>query len=177
MSEVLIVSKERWISLAERVVPLLLTVGVPVAGGIWAVYVYTKNERDVVTKQTFEQGSQTRARLIELQKPFIEEQFSTYKVFTGVIGDLLVYTGDRPTWDARMFRYWQLHWGDVALVEDDAVHQAKLNFGGALKQYMAAGDDISYQKLQDASVVLTIAMRRGIQSSWIGELGVKIERP
>jgi hypothetical protein len=162
---------ERWLRLAERIAPLLLTLLVPVAGGVWAVYVYLQSQSDLAAKQAQEQLAQTRTRLVELQRPFIEQQFKTFKEFTSLVGDLLVYTGDRPRWDERMHAYWRMHWGDVALVEDEDVHRAKQLYGQALSAYVKEGNDGTYKNLQDASKELTSAMRRGIQNSWTGYLG------
>jgi hypothetical protein len=161
-----VAAKDSWLRIGERTIPLVLALLVPVAGGLWAVYLYIQNQAEIEAKRVAEQFAQTRARLVEAQKPFLDHQFATYKDFTSVVGD-------RPKWDDKMFRYWRLHWGDVALVEDETVHQAKSIYGEALKQYIAVGNDDTYGKLQDASVVLTTAMRRGIQSSWTGDLGVK----
>src|SRR4051812_35634971 len=116
---------QRGLRITERMSTLLLALLVPVAGGIWAVYVYTQNQAELASRRSAENLAQTRARLVELQKPFIDQQFKTYKDFTTVIGELLVFTGDHKVWVDKSLEYWRLHWGPVALVEDEAVHEAK----------------------------------------------------
>jgi hypothetical protein len=128
-------AKERWVGLAERVVPLLLTIMVPLAGGLWAVYLYLGNQRDVSTKQAIEQSAQSRARFLELQRPFIDKQFATYNEFVKVIGDLLTPYAAYTEWRDVVDAYWKLHWSGVALFEDDEVHQTKTQFGKTLVEF------------------------------------------
>jgi hypothetical protein len=108
----------------ERLIPLLLAALVPVAGGLWAVYVY---KWEIAKARAVDAAAQTRAKLVELQKPFIDQQFATYKDLTQTVGELLSFTGDRAEWDKSYFKYWRQHFGPVALVEDNAVHQLKSN--------------------------------------------------
>jgi hypothetical protein len=82
-------AKQRWIEIAKRVVPLLLTIMIPMAGGLWAVYVFLENQRELAAKREVEIHSQARTRFLELQKPLIDQQFATYNEFIRVIGDLL----------------------------------------------------------------------------------------
>jgi hypothetical protein len=128
--------KNRWLAALERLIPLLLSLAVPVGGAIWAVYVFTANQADVATKQAAERTAQTTNRLIELQKPFIDQQFDTYNQFAKAIGDILVVDlGNKEAFQNALDRYWLLHWSGVALVEDQEVHSAKLDFADKLASY------------------------------------------
>jgi hypothetical protein len=165
--------RARYLKLLERMIPLSLTVFVPVAGGLWAVYVFTQNQADLASKQSAEREAQTRAKLVELQKPFIDQQFATYRDVTKLVSELLVWTGDRARWDAAYYEYKRLHWGAIALVEDKPVHEAKKLYVDALEDYAKGGSEERLKRIQDASEVLMTAMRSSIQSSWTtGNLGV-----
>jgi hypothetical protein len=162
-------ARERLLMALERLEPLLLAALVPVAGGLWAVYVYNDNQWEIA--KAVDAAAQTRAKLVELQKPFIDQQFGTYKNLTQTVGELLSFTGDRAEWDKSYFKYWRQHFRPVALVEDNAVHQAKIKYAEALKAYSKEGNSNTFSDLEIASKSLTSATRNSIQSSWTtGEL-------
>ena len=129
-------AKERWLEIAERAIPLMLTVAVPVAGGIWAIYVYTQSQSELEAKRTADAVEKNRARLIELQKPFIDRQFTTYNEFIRVLGDILSGQDKDPQhWREILIAYRNLHWSQLALVEDANIHTAKQRFLKALNEY------------------------------------------
>ena len=162
------------LQMLERLIPLLLAALVPVAGGLWAVYVYNNNEREIANAHAVDAAAQTRAKLVELQKPFIDQQFATYKDITQTVGELVTFTGNREEWEKSYYRYWRLHWGAVALVEDKHVNEAKHRYGDALQAYFKEGNVDTFNGLQVASKDLVETMRLSLQSSWTtGELGTK----
>jgi len=138
--------KDRWLAVLERFVPLLLSLAVPVGGAIWAVYVYTQNHAEVAAKQALERSAQLRNQLIELQKPFIDEQFNTYNLFVKAIGDILIAKPYKEDWSSVWNRYWLVHWSVMSLVEDQEVHDAKLRFGNSLVGYATAA--AGFQELE-----------------------------
>lgn len=163
-----------FLRMSERVVALLLTVFVPVGGALWAVYTYNESQKEVARLKSVDIEAQSRAKLVELQKPFIDQQFSTYKDLTQTVGELLTFTGDKPEWDKSFYKYWRLHYGPVALVEDQKVHDTKIKYGSALKAYTEKGTPETFKALEDASQELTTAMRNSVSSSWTtGKLGTK----
>src|SRR3981189_3443008 len=74
--------------ISERLIPLVLTVMVPVAGAIWAVYTYNHNQQEIARIRSIDAATQSRAKLVELQRPFIDQQFATYKDLTQTVGEL-----------------------------------------------------------------------------------------
>ncbi len=170
-------ARERALRMLERLIPLLIASLVPVAGGVGAVYVYNNNQWEIANTHASDAAAQTRAKLVELQKPFIDQQFATYKDLTQTVGELLSFTGDKAEWDKSYYKYWRQHWGPVALVEDRSVNEAKVRYGDALHSYAKEGNPSTFEALQSASDGLTAAMRTSVQSSWTtGELGTKKER-
>ena len=163
--------RERILRLFERLIPILI----PVAGGIWAIVLFADNRTEVAEKQAIEQIAQSRTRLVEAQKPFIDHQFGIYKDLTRLLGDLLVFREeDRPKWDKLYDEYWRVHIGPMHFVENDAVREANLKFGQSLQEYRQVGNTETYQKVRDTSEALITAMKNDLKSSWTtGELGTK----
>jgi len=151
-------AKERWLDIVERTLPLLLSLAVPVAGGLWAVYLYTQNQSDLAAKRNRDLADQTRARVIELQKPFIDQQSATYNDLIRVIGDLLSPRAASENWIDSEKAYRHLHFGRLALVEDQEIHSAKAAFLGVLLKYRDKGaeEDLKFSKqLENASKLRT----------------------
>jgi hypothetical protein len=160
--------------MSERLIPLLLTILIPVAGAVWSLYTYNQNQHEIARIRSIDADSQIRAKLVELQKPFIEHQFATYKDLTQIVGELLSFTGDRAEWDKNFYKYWRLHYGPVTLVEDENVHDAKIKYGSALQAYTDKGSAETRKGLEDASQELIKAMNVSLSGSWTtGKLGTK----
>src|SRR4051812_33915952 len=103
-------NRERTIRLFERLIPVL----VPVAGGLWAVILFTNSQGELAVKAAAEQAAQSRTRLVEAQKPFIDLQFATYKELTLVLGQLLIYNnGERERWDKMYDVYLRMTTGPM----------------------------------------------------------------
>ena len=164
-------TRERTLRLFERLLPILIAV----AGGIWAVVLFTNNRTEVAARQVSEQAAYSRARLVEAQKPFIDHQFAIYKDLTRLLGELLVFReGDRPKWDKNYDEYWRVHIGPMHFVEDATVREANLKFGEALESYRQVGNADTYRKVRETSEALIIAMKNDLKASWTtGELGTK----
>jgi hypothetical protein len=165
-------NRERTLRLFERLIPIL----VPVAGGLWAVILFTNNRLEVATKQADEQAAYSRTRLVEAQKPFIDHQFGIYKDLTKLLGNLLVFrdASDRPKWENFYDEYWRMAIGPVNFVENDDVRAANRKFGQALVEYRSEGNNDTYNKVRTTSEELILEMKKDLKSSWTtGELGTK----
>jgi hypothetical protein len=162
---------ERTIRLVERIVPTLLAVLIPVAGGLWGMYVYVENQALSTEKARLDLVNQTRAKLVELQKPFIDLQFQTFREFTKAISNLLVFTGNNALWYESYHEYWRLHRGAVVLVEDQEVHEAKEKFGMAVDAYAHDGNFDTQQALRKHGEQLMVAMRNSTQRAWASGTG------
>jgi hypothetical protein len=165
--------RDRVIRLFERLIPIF----VPVAAGLWAVVLFTSNRSEVVTKEATEQAAQSRARLVEAQKPFIEHQFNTYRDLTKLLGQLLVYnekTGERERWEKNYDDYLRVITGPMHFVESDAVRQAVNAFNVDLENYRREGGWDFYRAAQKSGETLIVAMKNDLKSSWTtGDLGTK----
>ncbi|MET4356913.1 hypothetical protein ABIC08_006878 [Bradyrhizobium sp. RT9b] len=166
-------NRERTIRLFERLIPML----VPVAGGLWAVILFTNSQSELAAKAAVEQAAQSRARLVEAQKPFIEYQFAVYKDLTKLLGEMLFYyeqPGEREKWFRNYDSYWRLTSGTMHFVESDTVRDAVNDFNVVLEKYRADGGMENYQNARKAGETLIVTMKNDQKSSWTtGELGVR----
>ena len=110
--------------------------------------------------------------MIELQKPFIDQQFATYNELITVIGDLLANRAPSDNWMRAEKTYRHMHFGRLALVEDEEIHRAKAAFLGELARYRSKGDeeDLISSKLTENS-----AKRIKAEADYDKELLTKLE--
>jgi hypothetical protein len=166
-------TRERVLKFLDRVI----TIFVPVVGGLWAVYLFTANRTDIASKEAEQQVTQSRARLVEAQKPYIEYQFGVYKDLTKLLGEMLFYheqPGERDKWFQNYDSYWRLTSGTMHFVENDTVRDAINEFNVVLEKYRADGGVDNYQNVRKAGEKLIVTMKNDLKSSWTtGELGTK----
>jgi len=77
----------------------------------------------------------------ESQKPFLEKQLQFYVEASKVAAKLTVLPLRAPTdvapeetWDWAKQRFWELHWGELVVVEDKDVAGAMARFGGQVRE-------------------------------------------
>ena len=129
---------------------------IALGGFIWGMFTYFDAR---------ERESETRR--IEATKPFLERQLQLYTEATQIAATLATVTTDSI--EAKtMQRFWELYWGELALVESANVEYAMKNFGdGLIFEY-------DKSQLQQLSLELAHACRASLAISW----GVNLwERP
>ena len=92
-------------------------------------------------------------------QPFLERQLRLFEEATQTVA-FLATTSDSPDRAKRLERFWQLYWGELALVEHGKVESAMVAFGNALN----AGAD--QKRLQQLSLNVTYACRNELAESW-----------
>jgi hypothetical protein len=141
------------------------------------VVLFTANQTEVAAKDAEQQVAQSRARLVEAQKSFIEYQFGVYRDLTKLLGDMLFYheqPGERDKWFQNYDSYWRLTSGTMHFVESDTVRDAISEFNTVLERYRAEGGMDNYQNVRKAGEKLIVTLKNDIKSSWTtGELGTK----
>jgi hypothetical protein len=98
-------------------------------------------------------------RQVEATKPFLERQLKLYTEATQVAA--VVSTSEVP--EARATarrRFWELYWGELALVENPEVEAAMVQLGDALEK------DTPQSELQKLSLKLAQACRTSLDQSW-----------
>ena len=116
---------------------------------LWAIHQYTDSIQ-----------SSNRAKVLEIKKSFLERQLNLYTEATLTASKLA--TNETPEeFDRHYKRFWELYWGELALVESKDVEGAMVSLGKELKKSKP-----DKEKLQTLSLNLAHACRLSIHQSW-----------
>ena len=121
---------------------------------IWGVWVWKDNadeERDAAAAET---ARFAESRRVEATRPFLEMQLKFYTEAAHVAARI-ASSGDQST----IGRFWELYYGELALVENNEVAAAMKDFGDAL----TAG---KHTELNTLALELTERMRESLAKSW-----------
>lgn len=120
---------------------VLVTVGTLV-GGLWQ-YQHTR-------EQTFRQR-------------FWEARYALYHEATEVAAHIAV-ADDLLSVEPQRQRFWQLYWGPLSMLEDPAVYDAMVAFGGKLSELEGRGRTDG--ELRQLSYALARACRTSLRATW-----------
>lgn len=139
-------------------------------GFLWGMWTYvdtskqqlarerTESAREVAARR-FEDEPQARTRRIEATKPYLERQLTLYTQASQMASTLATSDDEQGKVKMRM-RFWQLYWGELALVEDKAVEGAMVEYGSCLTENCGSGE------LKGKSLALAHACRDSLAVSW-----------
>jgi hypothetical protein len=105
------------------------------------------------------QVARSNSALFEARQPFLTRQLELYSEAAKVTARIAT-TRDEDERDTHVDRFWQLYWGELALVEDRGVEAAMVAYGKALKS------DAAPSQLQPLSLDLAHAIRKSLDRSW-----------
>jgi hypothetical protein len=103
--------------------------------------------------------SELEARILEAKKPFLDRQFQLYTEATRTTAVLATTEDDDARRDAKK-RFWELYWGELAMVENHDVEKAMEAFGAALRAGASA------EVLARRSLAVAHACRVSLNSAW-----------
>lgn len=143
---------------------------IAILGGIatfaWSSYTYFDTahlERDKLAgeraQQEDERARATAAQRIAAMQPFLERQLRLFEEATQTAA-FLATTVESPDRAKRIEKFWQLYWGELALVEHGKVEAAMVAFGDALT------DGTDKTQLQQLALKITYACRNELAESW-----------
>lgn len=116
---------------------------------LWSIHQYT---------DSIDQSNKTK--LLEIKKAFLDRQLALYTEATLTASKLA--TNETPEeYDRHLQRFWELYWGELALVESPDVEAAMVAFG---KELRSSSPD--KERLQVLSLALARACRASIDESW-----------
>ncbi|KQZ66209.1 MULTISPECIES: hypothetical protein [unclassified Lysobacter] len=135
----------------------LITIVGATATFCWGLWTWRTARRDQLQAQRQEGERLAEARRIEATRPFLEKQLELYAEAARVCARI---ASAHDGADA-VARFWELYWGELALVENREVEAKMVQFGQAL-QYMP--EDRS--ELRHRALELAAACRASLARSW-----------
>jgi hypothetical protein len=133
-----------------------------VVGAVWVALKYFRSEKDAAI-----------ARLFESRKPFLELQLKLYTEAAQVAGKLAVADIGQEEFQKAVYRFWELYWSELAVVESNAVERAMMKVGDALGK-MQKGEARSV--LEQAVLELARALHDGIVTEWGAHIGARMKQ-
>jgi hypothetical protein len=99
-----------------------------------------------------------KARRLAITKPFLEKQLELYSEATRVASQVAMKLGKEG--DEARARFWELYWGELALVENPEVENAMVEMSEALE----SGAPVT--TLRSKSLRIAHACRQSLDKSW-----------
>ncbi len=135
----------------------------PLVGAIlsffWGVHQWRAKADSELKQRQSESERLQESRRIEATKPFLEKQLALYTEATKVAAKIATLPDGDEVRKATA-RFWELYWGELAIVENKAVEGAMKNMGDLLRGKAAK------EELARASLKLAHAVRNSLDSSW-----------
>jgi hypothetical protein len=156
------------LALAQAWLPVLTVVG----GALWALYTYLDHakeaaktlalsEKNLAIERNAQSERESRTRLIEAQKPFLDKQLNLYFETSQVVGRLVTEDLSSSNWTKDRARFEELYWSELTMVEHAEVASAMVEFRSVLRS-----NPINMDTLRTSALTLAHALRRGIEESW-----------
>lgn len=125
---------------------------VTLVGLFWGMFTYLDSrERELDTRR------------VEATRTFLERQLELYTHATRAAATLATTEDDAARAQASK-RFWELYWGELALVENQEVERAMVEMGRGLEEGASAA------QLRQLSLNLAHACRKSLAESWGVEL-------
>jgi hypothetical protein len=98
---------------------------------VWGVWVWQDKAEKERAQARFDAARYAETRRVEAMKPFLDKQLALFTEATQVAS----YIANAPSREGaakQIERFWQLYWGELALVERGNVAKAMIAFGNGL---------------------------------------------
>ena len=143
----------------DDVIKLLTAIGA-VGSFFWGIWVWRDKSNKEIYQAKVEAERLAESRRIEATKPFLERQLRLYTEASQVTAKIATSTNEKELADAKK-RFWQLYWGELALVENQEVEAAMVKLGRALEHSSPQNELI-----KQLSLKLAHACRKSLDLSW-----------
>ena len=151
-----------WFSLALTYLPLWTAV----IAGIWGLWTYLEGDRQARVATADLAAKESRTRLIEAQKPFLDNQLKVYFETAAVVGKLVTLAPNEPQWNEARIRFEELYWSELTMVEHLVVATAMKGFRDVLVAFEKAPTSEHLDDLKRGALGVADALRAGIKQSW-----------
>jgi hypothetical protein len=153
--------RERFKFERQGIIVRYLTILGAVAAFLWGAFTYFDGTRRERLKQLDELAQATAVQKIEASKPFLDRQLKLFEQATQCAAFIATSLDDSKERADRVERFWQLYWGELALVEHGEVERAMKRFGDALRK-----EQPDTNELQRLSLGIAHACRDELAKSW-----------
>ena len=126
---------------------------------LWGVWTWSHSRQKELENRRTEVVRLAEARRIESAKPFLEKQLKLYTEVSQVVSRIAT-SDDRAEMGKARKRFWELYWGELALVENADVEKTMVEFGDALSRR------VSEAELKSLALRVVHACRRSLDKSW-----------
>ena len=137
----------------------IITILGAIASFFWGVYQWREKSTQELEAGKRESERLVETRKIEATKPFLERQLALYAEVTKIAAQVATQ-GNSESGKKALTRFWELYWGELALVENRSVEAAMKRMGNALR------GNASTQELEQASLAVAHACRESLDRSW-----------
>jgi hypothetical protein len=110
----------------------VLTVLGAIVSFVWGVYQWREKSSQELEARKQESQRLVETRRIEATKPFLERQLTLYAEATKIASQVATQ-GNSESGKKALARFWELYWGELALVENRSVEAAMKRMGDALR--------------------------------------------
>jgi hypothetical protein len=128
------------LGLAQAYLPVLTVVG----GALWGLFTYldhakeaaktlAASEQNLTIERRNQSERESRTRLIEAQKQFLDKQLDLYLETSKVVGRLVSEDLNFNNWESDRLRFEELYWSELTMVEHTEVASAMVEFRTALQ--------------------------------------------
>lgn len=126
---------------------------------LWGVWVWHDKSQKELAQQAIESQRLAESRRVEATKPFLERQLKLYTEASQV-ASIIATSDDKAEVKKATKRFWELYWGELALVENKEVEVAMENLGKTLEA------ESKREEVQGRSLDLARACRFSLDKSW-----------
>jgi hypothetical protein len=126
---------------------------------VWGVWVWQDKAEKERTQARLDAARYAETRRVEAAKPFLDKQLALFTEATQV-ASFIANAPSRESAARKIERFWQLYWGELALVERGDVAKAMIAFGNGLTGQQPQG------VLRGLALDLAHACRDELAVSW-----------
>ena len=123
----------------------------------WGVWTWRAGRQDKIRADERDAERLAEARRIESTRPFLEKQLALYAEAALTCARIATSPGD----DKALARFWELYWGELAMVENADVERAMVSFKNAL--VITPEDE---DALKECALNVAKACRISLARSW-----------
>lgn len=157
-----------------RYLPLLTTL-IAVAGFLFGIYQFKNQQAERLRAEQLQYQKENEDKEREFKKALWEKQLTYYLEAAQAAATLASVSSDdkesRAEWVKARVRFWQLYYGELAVIEDRNVSAALKAYGLCLREYEFLDKKCGQNRLKERARALAQECRSAVAKSWGEPLG------